>query len=219
MNELGITSSVRSLDLDVSLDYLNANVGGRCRCYSNGNDGDHREGCKVAPCDVSGMRLIARLVFLVVCHIFLAKSLSHFAGRPHRRIIRDIRAIRALGAVRSLAFPGGVCRFSSFQRESRPLRAKNREEPGRLVIPEIVTRFNCLIAVGQTAIRCRRLYLPLESLPDPSRWALVSYTEVGCRDGGLRAWEDECIRPDVLRARYLPPAGCHRLSHTPSQAV
>src|SRR5258708_29756483 len=103
MNELGIASSVRSLDLDVSLDYLNANVGGRCRGYGSGNAGAHQEGSKVAPCDVSGMRLIARLVFLVVCHIFLAKSLSHFAGRPHRRIIR------ALGAVPSLAFPGAGC--------------------------------------------------------------------------------------------------------------
>src|SRR5258708_33895918 len=103
MNELGIASSVRSLDLDVSLDYLNANVGGRCRCYGSGNAGAHQEGCKVAPCDVSGLRLIARLAFLAVFHIFLAKSLSHFAGSLHRPIIRDIRAIRPLGAARSLS--------------------------------------------------------------------------------------------------------------------
>ena len=159
------------------------------------------------------MRLIARLVFLVVCHIFLAKSLSHFAGRPHRRIIS------ALGAVRSLAFPGSGCRSSTFQRERRPLRAKKPRGAGHLVIPEIVTRFNCLIAVGQTTIKCSKFYLPPESLPDPSRWALVPYTEVGCRDGGLRAWGDECIRPDVLGARYLPPAGYHRLQHSPSQVV
>src|ERR1700720_420924 len=180
MNELGIASSVRSLDLDVSLDHLNANVGCRCRCYGSGNAGAHQEGCKVAPCDVSGMRLIARLVFLVVCHIFLAKSLSHFAGRPHRR------AIRALGAVHSLVFlgagggpppsSGGGARFVPKTARSRPSR-----------IPEIVTRFNCLIVVGQTTIECRLLYLPPKSLPDPSRWALVSYTEVGCRDGGWRA--------------------------------
>src|SRR6266403_2767682 len=68
MNERGVASSVRSLDLDVSLDHLNANVGCRSRCYGNGNARAHQEGCEVAPCDVSGMRLVARLAFLVVCH-------------------------------------------------------------------------------------------------------------------------------------------------------
>src|ERR1700686_2795105 len=108
MNELGIASSVRSLDLDVSLDHLNANVGCRCRCYGSGNAGAHQEGCKVAPCDVCGMQLIARLVFIAVCHISLAKSLSHFARRPHRRIIR------ALGAVRSFSLPWGGGGSSTF---------------------------------------------------------------------------------------------------------
>src|ERR1700674_1829170 len=78
MNELGIASSVRSLDLDVSLDHLNANVGCRCRCYGSGNARAHQEGCKVAPCDVSGMRLVARLAFLVVCHSFSRKEFIAF---------------------------------------------------------------------------------------------------------------------------------------------
>src|ERR1700675_844226 len=163
MNELGIASSVRSLDLDVSLDHLNANVGCRCRCYGSGNAGAHQEGCKVTPCDVSGMRLIARLVFLVVRHIFLAKSLSHFAGRPHRRIIRASEPLGgsflgiSSGRVPVLHLPAGAT----------PASCKKPRGAGHLVIPEIVTRFNCLIAVGQTTIRCCRLYLPPESLPDP----------------------------------------------------
>src|ERR1700674_107711 len=78
MNELGIASSVRSLDLDVSLDHLNANVGCRCRCYGSGNARAHQEGCKVVPCDVSGMRLVARLAFLVVGHRFSCKEFIAF---------------------------------------------------------------------------------------------------------------------------------------------
>src|SRR6266849_606060 len=78
MNECSVASSVRSLDFDVSLDHLNANVGCRCRCYGSGNARAHQEGCKVAPCDVSGMRLVARLAFLVVCHSFSCKEFSAF---------------------------------------------------------------------------------------------------------------------------------------------
>src|SRR6266446_488774 len=70
MNERRVASSVRSLDLDVRLDHLNANVGCRCRSYGSGNARAHQEGCKVAPCEVSRIRLVARLVFLVVCHGF-----------------------------------------------------------------------------------------------------------------------------------------------------
>src|SRR6266849_1891151 len=73
MNECSVASSVRSLDFDVSLDHLNANAGCRCRCYGSGNARAHQEGCKVAPCDVSGMRLVARLAFLVVCHGFVQR--------------------------------------------------------------------------------------------------------------------------------------------------
>src|ERR1700675_1117965 len=109
--------------------------------------------------------------FSSVVMVFRAKSLSHFAGRPHRRIIR------ALGVARSLAFlgagagpPGSSGSAALFLQKT----ARSRPSP---VIPEIVTRFNCLIAVGQTTIRCRRLYLPPESLPDPSRWALVPYAK------------------------------------------
>jgi hypothetical protein len=73
MNERGIASSVRSLDLDFSLDHLNANVGGRSRGYGCGNARTHQQGCKIAPCDVSGMRLVRRLVFLVACHGFVQR--------------------------------------------------------------------------------------------------------------------------------------------------
>src|SRR5260370_40385461 len=100
MNELGIASSVRSLDLDVSLDYLNANVGGRCRCYGSGNSGAHQECCKVAPFEVSWQRPTARHEFLLGRYSCLAISLSHLAGRVHLRLIR---AISAPGAVPSVA--------------------------------------------------------------------------------------------------------------------
>src|ERR1700693_3518549 len=73
MNECRVASSVRSLDLDVSLDHLNANIGCRCRCYGSGNARAHQEGCKVAPCDVSGMRLLRRLAFLIICHGFFVQ--------------------------------------------------------------------------------------------------------------------------------------------------
>src|SRR6266849_9522320 len=100
MNERGVASSIRSLDLDVSLDHLNANVGCRCRCYGCGNARTHQEGCKVAPCEVSGMRLVARLAFLVVGH--------GFVQRVYRISLADrtVGSSRALGAARSLAFPG-----------------------------------------------------------------------------------------------------------------
>src|ERR1700694_2532858 len=78
MNERGVASSVRSLDLDVSLDHLNANVGRRCRCYGCGNGRTHQEGCKVAPCDVSGMRFVRWLGFLFVCHGFSRKEFIAF---------------------------------------------------------------------------------------------------------------------------------------------
>src|SRR6266852_2361409 len=108
MNERGVASSIRSLDLDVSLDHLNANVGCRCRCYGCGNARTHQEGCKVAPCEVSGMRLVARLAFLVVCH--------GFVQRVYRISLADrtVGSSRALGAARSLAFlTRGGCQSSS----------------------------------------------------------------------------------------------------------
>src|SRR5260370_37411472 len=94
MNELGIASSVRSLDLDVSLDHLNANVGCRCRGYGSGDAGAHQEGSKVSPRDVSATRLFPRLAFFVVLRTFLAQNLPHFDGRPHRRIIESLRTGR-----------------------------------------------------------------------------------------------------------------------------
>src|SRR3982074_2335016 len=81
MNECSIASSVRSLDLDFSLDHLNANVGCRSRCYGCGNARTHQERSTVAPCDVSGMRLVARLAFLVVCHCFSCKEFIAFRWR------------------------------------------------------------------------------------------------------------------------------------------
>src|ERR1700687_475435 len=87
MNECRVASSVRSLDLDVSLDHLNANVGCRCRCYGCGNARTHQEGCKVAPCDVSGMRLVARLAFLIVCHSFSCREFTAFRWQTTRRVI------------------------------------------------------------------------------------------------------------------------------------
>src|ERR1700674_5734307 len=92
MNECRVASSVRSLDLDVSLDHLNANVGCRYRCYGCGNARAHQEGCKIAPCEVSGMRLVARLGFLVVCHsffvqVFRAKEFIAFRWQTARRVI------------------------------------------------------------------------------------------------------------------------------------
>src|SRR5437773_7114509 len=65
-NECGVASSVRSLDLDVGFDHFKPYC--RCRLYRSSEARSHQEGCKVAPCDVSKMRVVRRLVFLVVRH-------------------------------------------------------------------------------------------------------------------------------------------------------
>src|SRR6266851_7793668 len=169
MNERGVASSIRSLDLDVTLDHLNANVGCRCRCYARGNARTHQEGCKVAPCDVSGTRLVARLAFLFVCH--------GFVQRVYRISLADrtVGSSRALGAARSLAFLARRgCRSSSFRRERRPASCKNRKEPvaRHSGNRNKIQLFDCCKANHNKMPQA----LPSpESLPDPSRWALVPY--------------------------------------------
>src|SRR5712692_3783282 len=109
MNECSVASSVRSLDFDVSLDHLNANVGCRCRCYGSGNARAHQEGCKVAPCDVSGMRLVARLAFLVVCHSFSCKEFIAFRCQTASSAPSDHHCPRG-GPFLALFWKGaGVC--------------------------------------------------------------------------------------------------------------
>ena len=78
-NECGVASSIRSLDLDVSLGHFKARS--RCRLYRRSQARNHQEGCKVAPRDVSGMRLVGRLVSLIVCHGFSCNQFIAF-GYP-----------------------------------------------------------------------------------------------------------------------------------------
>ena len=47
VNERGVASSVRSLNLDVGFDHLNANIGRRSRCYGGGNARTHRRVAKL----------------------------------------------------------------------------------------------------------------------------------------------------------------------------
>src|ERR1700693_3594612 len=76
-NECGVASSVRSLDLDVGFDHFKAY--GRCRLYRSSEARTHQEGCKVAPCDVSKMRVVCRLVFRVGCHGFSCNEFIAFS--------------------------------------------------------------------------------------------------------------------------------------------
>jgi hypothetical protein len=78
-NERGVASSIRSLDLDVILGDFKAR--GRCRLYRRSQARTHQEGCKVAPRDVSGMRVVGRLVSLIVCHGFSCNEFIAF-GYP-----------------------------------------------------------------------------------------------------------------------------------------
>jgi hypothetical protein len=57
-NECGVASSDRSLDFDVGFDYFKAH--GRWRLDRRNQACTHQEGCKVAPCDVSRMRVVRR---------------------------------------------------------------------------------------------------------------------------------------------------------------
>jgi hypothetical protein len=78
-NECGVARSIRSLDLDVSLGHFKARR--RCRLYRRSQARTHQEGCKVAPRDVSGMRVVGRLVSLIVCHGFSCNEFIAF-GYP-----------------------------------------------------------------------------------------------------------------------------------------
>src|SRR5579864_158154 len=75
-NKGSIAGSVRSLDLDVSLGHLKAR--GRCRLYCRSQARTHQQGCKVSPCNVTGMDVVRRLVFLVVCHGFSSNEFIAF---------------------------------------------------------------------------------------------------------------------------------------------
>ena len=77
VNECGVASSVRSLDLDVGFDDLKAR--GRGRLYRRGEARAHHEGRKVTPGDVSTIRVVSRLVFRVVCHGFSCNEFIAFS--------------------------------------------------------------------------------------------------------------------------------------------
>jgi len=122
------------------------------------------------------MRLVARLVFLVVCH--------GFVQRVYRISLADgtVRSSRALGAVRRWHFwqgAGAGPPASSGSAAPLPAETARSRSP---VIPEIVTRFNCLIAVGQTAIQCRRLYLPQRACLTPRGGLLFLMRRSVCRE-------------------------------------
>src|SRR5437588_9296025 len=152
MNERGVASSVRSLDLDVSLDHLTAKIGCRCRCYGSGNACAHQEGGKVAPCDVSVMRLVRRLTFRVVCHGFSLQrvyriSLEDCTVRSFLRCGRTRSAV-GLASCKDCKEPA-IARHSGNRNKIELIdydRANHNRMPQALPSPE--------------------------SLPDPSRWAL-----------------------------------------------
>jgi hypothetical protein len=75
-NKCGVASSVRSLNLDVSLGHFK--VRRRCRLYGRSQARTHQEGCKIASCDVSGMRVVRPLVSLFVCHGFSLQRVYRF---------------------------------------------------------------------------------------------------------------------------------------------
>jgi hypothetical protein len=103
MNKRGVARSVRSLDLDVRFDHLKARCRGRlCR---RGKARRHQEGCKVAPCDVSGMRVIRLSVFLVVCHGFSFNEFNAL-GHPDGKTIFTKWMLRTTSSEpRTTAFP------------------------------------------------------------------------------------------------------------------
>jgi hypothetical protein len=86
---------------------------------------------------------------------------------------RTVGLSRALGAARSLAFlERGGCRSSNFQRERRPSSCKNRKEPvaRHSGNRNKIQLFDCCRANHN---RMPQALPSPESLPDPSRWALV----------------------------------------------
>jgi hypothetical protein len=78
-NECGVACSIRSLDLDVGFGHFKARGG--WRLYRRSQARTHQEGCKVAPRDVSGMRVVGRLVSVIVCHGFSRNEFIAF-GYP-----------------------------------------------------------------------------------------------------------------------------------------
>src|SRR5579864_3488179 len=110
-NKGSIAGSVRSLDLDVSLGHLKAR--GRCRLYRRSQARTHQEGCKVAPCDVSGMEVVRRLVFLVVCHGF---SSNEFIAFGYSTASRNVCLLR-------LAFFMVLGEIDNFDRRHQLLNA------------------------------------------------------------------------------------------------
>src|ERR1035441_9203147 len=116
MNERGVASSVRRLDLDICFDHLNAKVRSG-RLDGCGNARTHQKGCKVAPCDVSRMHVVCRLVFLVVflivshgfsCNEFIALGhptassdwfRSRRSGHSRRPVRIPVRVVSCSGDV------------------------------------------------------------------------------------------------------------------------
>jgi len=109
---------------------------------------------------------------------FRVKSLSHFASRLHHQLIFEVREdeeeeyyhlVTLWKAAKQEQDPYEECRH-------RLLKKIEGAWPTP-VIPEIVTRLNCLIVTGQTTIGCRRRYLPQRAYLTP-RGGLFSLCQI-----------------------------------------
>ena len=90
-NKRGVTGSVGSLDLDVVS--ATSRRRGCCRRYRRGQACGYGKRHKVAPRNISGMRIVLRLVTLIVCHGFSCNEFIAFgyptaSSRPESHVKR-----------------------------------------------------------------------------------------------------------------------------------